>query len=314
MTALRHAAFIALTVAALSQAAPAAAQTAAPGAASGAAFAPAAFVNDQVISAYDIAQRGRLNAFLQAADGPEAALEGMIEERLKRGAAKDAGIAVERPAVEAALTRFAQGRGVDAAGLQAQLAAAGVSRVTLRDFIETEIVWSAYVRRTFLTRAQVSDLELQDEIETSDRIVQVTYDLSEISMPYRDDPATVRALAARISAEVNGGGDAAALARRHSRSETASKGGRIGAVPSERMPPAIKAAVDPLRPGQATAPIEVPGGIVVLVLNDRIETRPELNAEGREQVRTRMLEERLTRLADGRLAELRARAFIDRRR
>jgi peptidyl-prolyl cis-trans isomerase SurA len=39
-----------------------------------------------------------------------------------------------------------------------------------------------------------------------------------------------------------------------------------------------------------------------------------LNAEGREQVRTRMLEERLTRLADGRLAELRARAFIDRRR
>ena len=80
------------------------------------------------------------------------------------------------------------------------------------------------------------------------------------------------------------------------------------------MPPAVRAALEPLAPGQATAPIEVPGGIVVLILNDRQDTRMELDAEGRERVRQLMLEERLTRLADGRLAELRARAFIDERR
>lgn len=293
-------------------AAAASAQTAAPRAP--APFAPAAFVNDQVITAYDIDQRMRLMSMLGIGPDRDAAVDNAIEDRLKRGAAKDAGVAVDRAQVDDALSRFAQSRGTDAAGIEAMLKKTGVSRMTLREFVETEVLWSTYVRRTFLTRATVSDLELEDELANSQRTVQTTFDLSEISMPFGRDKVATQNLAARLSREINQGADVAALARRHSRSPSAAKGGRVGPLQADRVPPTVRAALEPLSPGQATAPIEVPGGIVVLILNDRQDTRMELDAEGRERVRQLMLEERLTRLADGRLAELRARAFIDERR
>jgi parvulin-like peptidyl-prolyl isomerase len=277
-------------------------------------FSPAAFVNDQVITAYDVDQRVRLMVMLEIGENREAAMDNAIEDRLKRSAATDAGITAERGQVDAALARFAQSRGTDAAGVEKMLKRVGVSRITLRDFIETEVLWSTFVRRTFLTRATVTDLELDDELKNSQRTVQTTFDLSEISLPFGRDKIATQDLAARLSREINQGADVAELARKHSRSPTASKGGRVGVLPAERVPPAIRGALSALQPGQASSPIEVPGGIVVLILNDRVQERIELNAEGRERVRQQMLEERLTRLADGRLAELRARAFIDERR
>jgi parvulin-like peptidyl-prolyl isomerase len=277
-------------------------------------FSPAAFVNDQVITAYDIDQRMRLMGMLEIGENREAALDNAIEDRLKRSAAADAGITTDRGQIDASLDRFARARAMDAAEIEKTLKKAGVSKMTLREFVETEVLWSSYVRRTFLTRATVSDLELDDELANSQRAMQTTYDLSEISLPFERDKFAAQELAARLSREINEGGDTAALARKYSRSPTASKGGRVGPLPSDRVPPAIRSALAPLQPGQASAPIEVPGGIVVLILNDRIDKRIELDAEGRERVRQQMLEERLTRLADGRLAELRARAFIDERR
>jgi parvulin-like peptidyl-prolyl isomerase len=310
--AAQGALFAAVMALGLVAAVPAVAQTAAP--APQAPFSPAAFVNDQVITAYDIDQQARLMGMLEIGDSRQAALSNAIEDRLKRSAAIDAGIGADRAQIDASLGRFAQSRGTDPEGIDKMLRASGVSRITLRNFIETEVLWSTYVRRTFLTRAAVSDLELQDELANSQRTVQTTFDLSEISLPFGRDKIAAQELAARLSREINQGGDVAALARKHSRSPTGAKGGRVEPLASDRMPPAVRAALAPLQPGQASAPIEVPGGIVVLILNSRDDKRVELDAEGRERLRQQMLEERLTRLADGRLAELRARAFIDERR
>jgi parvulin-like peptidyl-prolyl isomerase len=322
MTGFRHASRSANLLATLAGAAlilcahggAALAQAAAPGTGGGGPFIPAVFVNDQVITAYDLDQRARLLALLGAPAEPLDARDSMIDDRLKRSAAAEAGIASDRAQTEGALGRFASARGVNAQQLQNQLAGAGVSRITLRDFIETELLWSGYVRRSFAARAQVSDLELQDEIDNSERMVQVAYDLSEVSIPFARDEAGARALALRVSREINGGADVAALARRHSRSPTAAAGGRVGVMPQDRLPPQVRAQLQGLTGGQATAPVEVPGGVVVLVVNARNETRVDLDAQGRDGVRSQMLEDRLTRLADGRLAELRGRAFIDVRR
>ncbi|MGG7566398.1 peptidylprolyl isomerase [Rhodovulum sp. DZ06] len=281
----------------------------------GSGFAPAAFVNDQVVTAYDVDQRRRLLTLAAGREvSAEDAMTAMIDSRLKRRAAEQAGVEADREGVENGLARFAQSLGLDAAGLQARMKQAGVSRVALRDYVETEVMWSGFVRRTFLSRAQVTDAQLEDELANSDRLVNRAYDLSEIAIPYGADREAALAAAADASRQINAGADSAPLARRLSRAPTRQNGGRVGLVPAARLPGPLREALERLSPGQATPPLEMAQGVVVLALHDVQEQRAELTPELREQVRARMLEERLTRLADGRLNELRAEAFVEKGR
>lgn len=309
MTIFRRFALIAAAAAALS-AAPglAVAQQGASG------FSATAFVNDQVITAYDVAQRERLLTLAGVPSGREAALDSMIEDRLKRHAAEEAGLSVSRADVETGLSRFAASLGADAETLPPRLKAAGVSRVTLRDYVEAELLWSQYVQRNFMARAQVSDIQLDDALANSDRLSRKAFDLSEISIPYGNDREGAIAQARRASQQINAGADVASIARRLSRSATAQKGGRVGLVPAASVPPQLRAALEGLSPGQATQPMPIPRGVAVLVLHDVRVERIEPTPEVREQVRAQMLEERLTRLAQGRLDELKAAAFIERSR
>lgn len=308
MTQLRRFALILAAAAALAGQ-PAAAQVAGP-----AGFAPAAFVNDQVITAYDLDQRRRMLAMSGGQADEAQALDSLISSRLKRAAAAEAGIEANPQEVQAGLERFTASLGLSADTLQGRLKQAGVSRVALRDYVETEVMWTGYVRRSFMGRAQVTDAQLEDELANSDRLVRRAFDLSEIGMPFGNDQAGVMARAADISARINAGEDSAALARRFSQSPSRAKGGRVGLVPENRVPQPMREQLMALQPGQATQPIPVPRGVVVLVLHDIKTERAEVTPDLREQVRQRMLEERLSRLADGRLDELRAEAFIERGR
>lgn len=316
---LRSLPALAALAAGLLPAGPAAAQSlaaAAPtsGADANSPFAPAAFVNNRVVTRYDLDQRIKLLAMVGAPNSAQQAMDSLIDEKLKRSAAADAGVAVERPEVDQGLARFAASNGLDAEALAARLKAAGVSRVALRDYIESEILWTNYVRARFLSRSQVTDLELDDELKNGDRLSRTLYDLTEIVIPFGANRDAAMARASDIAAQINGGADAAALARRFSAAPTAAQGGRVGMLPPERLPPQLRTALDGMSAGQATQPVSVPGAAAVLVLNERKVERAEPTPELREQIRGQMLEERLTRLADARLAELRAAAFIDQRR
>ncbi len=77
------------------------------------AFAPAAFVDGQAVTNFDVDQRARLLRFVGVAPdaGPAEGLQSMIDDRLKRGAAKAAGIEVQPADVDAGLGRFAAAQG-----------------------------------------------------------------------------------------------------------------------------------------------------------------------------------------------------------
>lgn len=305
--------------AAAGAATPAAAQSAA---AAGAApqadaspFSPAVFVNDRVITKYDLDQQKRLMTLSGRAPTDAEAREEAVNRMLRRIAAEEAGVSVDMGQAEAAIQAFAASLGLDTpAKLADALRRAGVSRDTLRRMAETESLWSAYVRQRYMSRAQVTDLELQDEIENGDRLSSAAYALVEIIVPERNDAAAAAQLARQIVQRVNGGEDPTALARRYSAAPTAGAGGRIGPIPSEQIPPAIRPALDEAQPGQAIGPLSVPGAQAVLVMVERRENRIEPTPELRERVRQQMLEERLSGLAEGRLSELRARALVSDRR
>lgn len=288
----------------------------APGAAQTApdAFSAAGFVNGLAITNFDVEQRARLLGLGREGDAPrEVAFESMIESRLKRAAAEDAGIALAREDVEQGLARFAAAQGADGArGLEARLRREGVSLEATRRFVETELMWSALIGRDFGPQTEVGDAELDAEIAARGLDRAVSYSLGEISIPGAT-PAAALAEAQSVLAEYRGGADFEALARRHSRSPTARQGGRVGWVPQDRIPPAVAEAVAGLAPGETTEPLPVQGGAVILALFDRREEARELSAEDRERLRARIVEQRLARRAEGRLAELKAEAHVERR-
>ena len=75
----------------------------------------------------------------------------------------------------------------------------------------------------------------------------------------------------------------------------------------------LLAELNELEPGKVTRPLSVPNGVALLTVLSREETPIELTDEDRERIRAQLLERRLALYADGRLQELRADAFIDRK-
>lgn len=279
------------------------------------AFAAAAFVNGRAVTNFDVDQRQKLIAIAGAgANDRETALQSVIDDRLKRGAAEAAGIQIPPEEIEAALGRFAATLGVSGpAALEARLSRAGVSLPVAREFIETELMWSALVRRDFLPGVQVTEAEVDAQIEAAGLDKSVSYSMGEIAVPDEGDPVGKRDEVQKWVEELRAGADFEAMARARSRSRTAAQGGRIGWVPASELPGALSAILAQLPVGGVTDALTAQGAVVVLKVFDKREEPREMSPEDRERVRAQMLEQRLARQAEGRLQQLRARAYVERR-
>ncbi len=264
-------ALLALTLAALlAQPAALSAQTA---------FAPVAMVNDAPITGYELDQRMRLLALNGAPQNPqlrERALDQLIDDRLKREAARRQGVVADEAAMQDAFARYAEQRGLGADALRAQLDRAGVAPRSLMEALGVDAEWRALVRRRFGARAQASEAEIDQEIALASSGRTQSYRLAEIVVPAgRRGPEAAAAQAREIAAELSRGADFAQTARRVSAAPSAARGGEIGWTPASSLPPSALAALDGLGPGDVSAPIDVPGGVAILrLLDTRSEPAP----------------------------------------
>ena len=132
-------------------------------------FAPVAVVNGDPITGFDIEQRARLlrvaGAEGEAENLQRAALDQLIEDRLKLQEARRRGIEPGDEMIAAGLESFAEARGTTAEALQGRLQRAGISALALRDLIAAEVAWIELVRSRFLSEARPSDVELESELE-----------------------------------------------------------------------------------------------------------------------------------------------------
>ncbi len=305
-----------LLAAALAAALPALAPAPAPAQTAPDAFAPAAFVDGQAVTNFDVDQRARLLRFLGVAPDADASdgLQAMIDDRLKRSAAREAGIQVSPQDVEAGLSRFAAAQGASSPqALETRLRSAGVSLSAAREFVETEVMWTTLIRNRYMPRADISAAEVDEEIAAAGLDRTYSFDIGEIALVGRGDPDAVMADAQEMVAQLRAGADFAAVARSRSQSPSARQGGRIGWAPGDQIPRALRDILSGMNPGDVTDPLPVPNGVVVIKLFDQRSEQREISPEDRENLRAQILERRLSRLAEGRLQELRARAYVERR-
>ncbi len=299
------------------------AQQAADGAATP--FRPVAVVNGSAITGFDLAQRAEIMVALgfPAEDRNalrNAALERLIEDRLKLQEAERLGISPTPEQIEAGVVELARNAGAEPNELLALLSAQGVSQQALEDLVAAEAVWRDVVRTRFSRRFEPGESEIDSEIEQLRDRAGRALRIAEIGLPMEEDGRTAaetRALAEELSERLSRGGDFTEAVRRHSRAPSAAEGGEVGWVTPASLPPRIAEALAGLEPGDVSRPIEVSGGLSVLkVLETRAAPAAEIDAadpELRERVRSQLAGQQGARLAESLLQELRRDALIETR-
>jgi len=234
-------------------------------------FSVIRLVNDRPITQFELSQRVKLLEVLGASGGniEALAMEQLTEDRLKTQAAEAIGMTLQQDAFEEAFASFAQQRQSTPDALRSSMSRAGVAKETLDDFVETGVLWRDLVNIRFRSRATPSPSDLENILNYAASARQESVFIREIAIPFAErGNEGARQLAEQIIRDVRNGSSFAALARQYSRTPTAANGGAVGWTPANRLPPLFAGQILSLSPGDVSAPIEVPAGIIVIQLAD----------------------------------------------
>jgi peptidyl-prolyl cis-trans isomerase SurA len=291
------ASILALTVASLgapamaqqqapAEAAPPAPQAPAPAAPLPLSESVAAVVNDDIISSYDLMQRMRL---LMATSGmqptqenlpqiEQEALRSLIDERLQMQELKRVEkqqkitiISTDKE-VEEQIGDIAQSNRLQPDQLKQQLVAQGIGLDTWRAQLRAESSWQSWIQGRYGSRLRIGEDQIKAyQRRLADAAAKPQYQISEVFL----DAARVGGMevalngASQLISQMQQGAPFAAVARQFSGSATAANGGEVGWVSQGEMPAEVDAALEQLRPGQLSLPIQVKDGVYIIYLRDK---------------------------------------------
>ncbi|MDB9856769.1 peptidylprolyl isomerase [Amylibacter sp.] len=222
-------------------------------------YAVAIRVNDRIITNFEIAQRVLLlQLFGTTGNLKKIAQEQLIEDRLRLQAAAQAGLSATDEEIEAGVDEFAGRTNLTGEQLYQIVAQRGAARESMQAFVRAGLLWRNLVQARFGGRANVSD----DEIDTTLNLIsgqkQQSILFSEIRLPLNQqgDEKTLE-LAEKLSNSITSEGAFGAAARRHSRSPSRARSGRVDWLPVSQLPAQLAGQIMALQPGEVTAPISL---------------------------------------------------------
>lgn len=225
-------------------------------------FAPAAIVNDRVITNYDVTQRARLLDVLDVRGDLQAeALDRLIDERVQRAEAERRGVQLDDTAITEGVAEFAARFDRSPEAFLDGLAQSGVSQEHFRDFIEIGLMWRQLVRARFQGRVNVTDADVDNAMDLSSQRGAMRVLMSELFLPSDAQYAEAVAEIAPQIAQITSFEAFADAARRFSAAPSRERGGRLDWMPLSNLPPQLRGRLLDLSPGQVAGPIEVPGAI-----------------------------------------------------
>ena len=284
-------------------------------------FRPVAIVNDSAITGYDLAQRAQILVALGLATADAdslraTALDQLVEDRLKLQAGRVIGLTPTQELIDQGVAGLAQNQNISANEFKAALSAQGVSEMAIEDLASAEMIWAQVIRARFSSRVQPGEAEIDAEMNLIAQRGAFEYRIKEIGLPMQGDGRTeaeTRALAEQLYNSLNQGGSFDEAVGRYSQAPSAARGGDVGWVSTQRMPPEMLRALSELTVGGVSRPMPVPGGLSLMQLVDRRSTgnNPASDPQLREQIRTRLIQRKSSRLAEGLLQEMRRDALIE---
>lgn len=237
-------------------------------------FAPVLYVNDSVITRYELDQR---ILFMRAVNTPgdvEAlARTALIDNRVQVQEARRQNVEISDEDLAAGIAEFAGRANLTSEQFTAGLAGRGVDPQTLRDFIRAGLLWREVVRARFGPRVVISNNAVDNAMAPTALRGGVRLLLSELIIPAPPEQAQdAMALAEELTATLSGEAAFAEAAAQFSAAPSAQQGGRIDWLVADNLPPPIAALLLGLAPGQVSAPIQLPNAVAIFLLRSVAET------------------------------------------
>lgn len=245
-----------------------------------------AVVNDDVITRQELDDRVReVVRQLQKQDTPLPAadvlekqiLERMINDMLLAQYAKETGMRVDDVQLNQAITRIAQQNNFPSlAEFRAKLEADGVDFIKFREEIRGEIISTRLREREIESKLVISDGEVDNYLANKAKMGNAgeEFHLAHILVVVPEQASAEKIQAARERAEqalsqLKSGKDFAQVAAGSSDAKDALKGGDLGWLPGDRIPPLFANELQNLKPGQTTAVLRSPSGFHILKLVEK---------------------------------------------
>ena len=233
-------------------------------------FSPVITVDGAAITGYELKQRiAILQVLGNAGNLEQSAREGLIDDRLRLAAARQAGLDVTDDGLQRGMEEFAGRANLTREEFVSVLRGRGVDEETFRDFVRAGLLWRELVRQRFGSRAAISDAEIDRALGAGNGSSGLRVLLSEIILPARpnrpQEVAQSTARAERIS-QLTSTAAFAAQARSHSVVASRGRGGRLDWVNVSNLPGALRSVVLGLSPGQVSQPISIPNAIALFQL------------------------------------------------
>lgn len=284
----------------------------------------AAVVNDDAISMRDVEERMRLIMIssgmqptkeLRAKVMPQV-IESLIEEQLKLQEASRHKLEVTPEEIDAGLTTIAQQNKFTLEQFKDIMQKQNVPEKTLVRQIKAQLAWTKVVKNVLRKQVDVTDKDVDTRIERlKANMGKTEYLVAEIFLPI-DNPkraGEVQQLATRMASELQAKkAPFGPVAAQFSKAAGAENGGSLGWVQQGHLEPELDRVMVGLAEGQVSNPIRLPAGIYILNLQKK-RTLTEESIPPRDELTNQIGFERLDRVQQRALLDLKSAAFIDRR-
>lgn len=284
----------------------------------------AATVNEDAVSQSDVDQRMALffasSGMRPTEENIEKArpqvLDVLIEEQLKFQEAARQNLSVTDEEIDEAFSTLSKQNNLEPDQFEQALASQGIPKSTMLSQIKSQVAWTKIVTNYLRPQVNVTENDVESKKERlRANLGMPEYQSAEIFLPVtkNEDEEKIRELASKLISEIqNGNAPFGLVAAQFSKSASAKQGGQMGWVSENDVPKEIALVLKSLKQGEISTPVRGLSGFHILtVLDTRLTTEETLPPE--EDILNSIGLERLDRLQQRHLSDLKAAAFIERR-
>jgi peptidyl-prolyl cis-trans isomerase SurA len=287
-------------------------------------FEIAATVNKDAISDGDVLDRMRLifastgvvnNKDNRAKAYPQA-LNSLIEEQLQIQEAIRQNLNVSDEETAAGFDEMAKQNSMTSDQFDLVIKQQGIPKPTLLRKIKAQIAWRNVISKILRPKIDVTENDVTARLDRiKDNIGKIEYQVAEIFLPVTKTSKEVetKILANKLRDEIKGGRVLfSIIAAQFSKSSSAKQGGLLGWVQEGELPQELDVVLKSLSLKQVSPPIRGLSGFHILtLLNKRTISEETLPSE--DKILSAIGLERLDRLQQRYISDVRSAAFIDRR-
>ncbi|MEO9653057.1 MAG: peptidylprolyl isomerase [Roseobacter sp.] len=232
-------------------------------------FSPVAYVNDSVITEFEVEQRIQFLTLLNApGSSRDTVIKTLIDERLRAQEIARVGLEMSQEAVDAGLEEFAGRVNLSVEEFTIALEENGVAAQTFEGFVRIGISWRDYIGSRFGRRLEISESEIDQALGSTSGATTIRVLLSEIIIPAPPERLQEVEDVAKTIAASTSQSEFSDFARKYSATATRSSGGLLDWQSLSNLPAVLRPLLLALAPGEITEPINIEGGVALFQLRD----------------------------------------------